>query len=65
MSKISGPLLDRIDIHLEVPALKSSELLSSTKSEPSADIKTRTTKARKQQELRFKNEIPRHSIGTA
>ena len=31
ISKISGPLLDRIDLHLEVPALRSADLLSTTK----------------------------------
>ncbi|MCK4881423.1 MAG: YifB family Mg chelatase-like AAA ATPase, partial [Candidatus Omnitrophica bacterium] len=40
MSKISGPLLDRIDLHLEVPALSSTELLSNTQSENSQIIKT-------------------------
>ena len=56
MSRISGPLLDRIDIHLEVPALKSSELLSfSQTAEPSCDIKKRTTQARVIQQKRFQN----------
>ena len=53
LSKISGPLLDSIDIHLEVPVLKSGELLSTARSESSPEIKARTVKARKQQELRF------------
>jgi len=46
LSKISGPLLDRIDIHLEVPALPSLELLSDTKAESSGVIKLRTSRAR-------------------
>ena len=54
MSKISGPLLDRIDIHLNVPALDSNELLKDSKSEPSIAIKERTSKARKIQQQRFK-----------
>ena len=55
MSKISGPLLDRIDIHLEVPSLKSIDLLSNTKNETSFDIKQRTIQARHIQALRFKH----------
>ena len=55
MSKISGPLLDRIDIHLEVPALRTTELLSFTKSELSSEIKKRTTQSRALQQKRFKN----------
>jgi len=53
LSKISGPLLDRIDIHLEVPSLKSGDLLSVTPSENSASIKKRTSQARALQLKRF------------
>ena len=53
MSKISGPLLDRIDLHLEVPALHSMELLSGKKEEPSRCIKGRILKARGIQRNRF------------
>ncbi len=54
VSRISGPLLDRIDIHLEVPSLKSVELLmSSPKGESSVEIKKRTTQARGRQQKRF------------
>jgi magnesium chelatase family protein len=52
-SKISGPLLDRIDIHLEVPALKTSEL-TQVSGEPSAAIRKRVMKAREIQKNRFK-----------
>jgi magnesium chelatase family protein len=45
-SKISGPLLDRIDIHVEVPAIKYSDLVSKTLQEPSADIRRRIATAR-------------------
>ncbi len=55
MSKISGPLLDRIDIHLEVPSLPSQELLTQNNAESSADIKSRTNQARDQQQERLKN----------
>ncbi len=54
MSKISGPLLDRIDIHLEVPALHHSELVSTTKGETSAEIREKVNKARDLQLGRYK-----------
>ena len=44
-SKISGPLLDRIDLHIEVPALKEDELIKSSISEHSQAIQTRVEKA--------------------
>lgn len=53
LSKISGPLLDRIDIHLEVPSLPSRELLAPGKNESSADIKLRAGQARQKQNQRF------------
>ncbi len=53
MAKISGPLLDRIDIHIEVPAVKYKELSSEAKSECSADIRNRVIAARKIQNTRF------------
>lgn len=53
MSKISGPLLDRIDLHLEVPRLSSNELFNTVPSESSSTIKTRTVEARQIQLKRF------------
>jgi magnesium chelatase family protein len=53
MSKISGPLLDRIDIHIEVPAVKYKELSADTKSESSAAVRERVIKARQIQLKRF------------
>ena len=47
--KISGPLLDRIDIHIEVPALKENELLESATGEDSESIRQRVEQARKLQ----------------
>ena len=55
LSKISGPLLDRIDIHLEVGPLSSYELLTHTPVETSEDVKRRTTQAREIQHQRFIN----------
>lgn len=45
-AKISGPLLDRIDLLITVPALKEDELVSSSQSESSETIRTRVEKAR-------------------
>ena len=56
MSKISGPLLDRIDIHIEVPAVKFKELSSEESGEPSATIRARVNKARGRQLERFAKE---------
>jgi len=52
-SKISGPLLDRIDIHIEVPAARYQELSSNLPAESSAQIKERVNKARAIQRERF------------
>ena len=52
-SKISGPLLDRIDIIVEVPALEYDELRSRTPAESSAEIKKRVDAARERQHARF------------
>jgi len=54
MSRISGPLLDRIDIHIEVPAVKFKELSSSAQGEKSESIRARVVKAREMQISRFK-----------
>lgn len=56
-SKISGPLLDRIDIHIEVPAAKYQELSSNLPAESSAQIKERVEKAREVQRERFSAKI--------
>ena len=52
-SKISGPLLDRIDIHVEVPAVKFDELRKKSKGEPSSTIRQRVEVAREIQLKRF------------
>src|SRR3989339_590202 len=56
LSKISGPLLDRIDIHIEVPAIKFKELTSADNPEPSSEIRKRVKKARDIQLKRFKDD---------
>lgn len=53
VGKISGPLLDRIDIHIEVPAVRYDDLQSTERTETSADIKARVDKARKIQTARY------------
>lgn len=53
MSKVSGPLLDRLDIHVEVPQVEFSKLSSEEKGESSAEIKKRVDKARLIQTKRF------------
>ena len=55
LGKISGPLLDRIDIHVEVTPVKFEELSDSRKGEPSAKIRERVVNARKIQSERFIN----------
>jgi magnesium chelatase family protein len=56
VSKISGPLLDRIDIHIEVPAVKYKELRAPSSSEDSAAVRARVIAARERQGERFKAE---------
>ncbi len=53
-SKVSGPLLDRIDIQIEVPALRYQELASRDAGEPSSAIRQRVNAARMIQIERFK-----------
>jgi magnesium chelatase family protein len=55
LSKISGPLLDRIDLHIEVTPVKFDELSSSQPGESSASIRTRVIKAREIQLTRFRS----------
>ena len=52
-AKVSGPLLDRIDIHVEVPSVKYQDLSSAERGEPSAQIRERVIKARRAQHARF------------
>jgi magnesium chelatase family protein len=54
-SKISGPLLDRIDMHIDVPALKYEELMNSEIAESSAIVRARVKEARKIQTKRYQS----------
>lgn len=64
LSKISGPLLDRIDIHLEVPRLEYKQLSERRSGEFSEVIKDRVEKCRKVQSERF-NDMKKRSICNA
>jgi magnesium chelatase family protein len=55
-SKVSGPLLDRIDIHIEVPRVNYQELKDDTPSESSKSVRERVIKARQIQLKRFKEQ---------
>jgi magnesium chelatase family protein len=54
VAKISGPLLDRIDIHIEVPAVQYKELRGGSAAEGSAEIRGRVLAARDLQRERFR-----------
>ncbi len=56
ISKISGPLLDRIDIHIDMPAVKYRELRDDSGGESSEEIRQRVTKARERQLVRYQGE---------
>jgi magnesium chelatase family protein len=56
VSKISGPLLDRIDIHIEVPAVKYKDLRGEASVEDSASVRERVQRARQTQLERFRGE---------
>jgi magnesium chelatase family protein len=56
LNKVSGPLLDRIDLHVEVVPVSFDEMTAKRKSETSAEIRERVMKAREIQSERFKNQ---------
>jgi magnesium chelatase family protein len=60
-SRISGPLLDRIDIHLEVPAVAYGDLVATPSGESSAAIRTRVEEARSVQRDRFRGQRGLHA----
>ena len=51
--RISGPLLDRIDLHIEVPAVEYKDISSTRAEEPSSAIRERVMRAREHQQARF------------
>ena len=53
LGRISGPLLDRIDLHIEVPAVKFREISGESAGESSAQIRARVVAARQRQHARF------------
>ncbi len=53
LGRISGPLLDRVDLHIEVPAVKFREMSAAQTGESSAQIRERVIAARKLQHTRF------------
>ena len=59
-SRISGPLLDRIDIHVEVPAIAYEQLAQLEKGEPSSSIRKRVVRARRIQQERYKDQPGTH-----
>ena len=63
MKKLSGPILDRIDLHVEMRRLSEDELLNTPTGEKSKDIQKRVQMARSIQESRNKDQIPNAYIG--
>jgi len=55
LGRISGPLLDRIDLHIEVPAVKFREISGAQTGESSGQIRARVVAARQRQQERFKS----------
>ena len=55
LSRVSGPLLDRIDLHIEVPPVEFDQLSASGSEEPSAAIQQRVERARALQRERYRN----------
>lgn len=53
LGRISGPLLDRIDLHVEVPAVKFADITSARPGESSGQIRERVVAARRVQQQRF------------
>ncbi|MBK9122143.1 MAG: YifB family Mg chelatase-like AAA ATPase [Chloroflexi bacterium] len=52
-SKLSGPLMDRIDIHITVPRVEHEKMMGSDRAEPSSRIRERVSRARQRQSQRF------------
>ncbi|MCD7812022.1 MAG: YifB family Mg chelatase-like AAA ATPase [Ruminococcus sp.] len=66
LSKISGPLLDRFDLHIEVAPVEFADLTSDVREEPSSEIRKRVIAAQKIQEERFRDStFKRNALITA
>jgi magnesium chelatase family protein len=63
LARLSGPLLDRIDLHLEVPRIPHEELLSRSPAEPSSVIRERVMAAQRRQSRRFTGSRTRTNAG--
>jgi len=61
MSKISGPLLDRIDIHIEVPSVPFRELSGGAPGTSSGEMREQVVLARRSQAARFADTVTRHN----
>ncbi len=61
LNKVSGPLLDRIDLHVEVTPVSFDQMTETRKTETSADIRERVERARQLQAERFKDFPDIHS----
>jgi magnesium chelatase family protein len=61
MSKISGPLLDRIDIHIEVPSVAFRDLSGGAPGTSSAELRRQVAAARRAQTVRFDGAAVRHN----
>jgi len=61
MSKISGPLVDRIDIHIEVPSVAYQDLSGGTPGTPSRELRTQVAQARNAQAARFNSGPTRYN----
>jgi magnesium chelatase family protein len=58
LGRVSGPLLDRIDLHVEVPPVKFRQMQAGRPGESSAQIRSRVVAARQRQRARFHSRIP-------
>lgn len=54
-ARLSGPLLDRIDLRIDVPAVRAGDLIAATAGEASATVATRVAEARERQRARFRS----------
>ncbi len=58
-ARVSGPIMDRIDIHIEVPALSAADLIGSSSAETTETVAQRVLRARQFQRARYGSEGPR------